>query len=150
MPPGATKSLIERAVAELGTDEALIVLLETFAADGRRDNGLLANAIRKLAIGQRPADGWAGAYEEFSVPLTSFRKRLFAMISPGDARAPLAEYCLNEIEEHRNRLGRINNEPRHPDITSGRPWPNVAAESGVLQEEAAAFWAATLITESPR
>jgi hypothetical protein len=150
MPPGAPKSLIERAVAELGTDEALIVLLETFAADGRRDNGLLANAIRKLAIGQRPADGWAGAYEEFSVPLTSFRKRLFAMISPGDARAPLAEYCLNEIEEHRNRLGRINNEPRHPDITSGRPWPNVAAESGVLQKEAAAFWAATLITESPR
>ncbi len=128
-PPGAPKSLIERAVAGLGTDEALVVLIETFAAEGRRDNGSLANVIRKLAIGQRPADGWAGAYEEFSVPLTDLRKRLFAMVVTGDARAPLAEYCLNEIEEHRDHLGRINDEPRHPDLASGRPWPSVAKEA---------------------
>ena len=128
MPPGAPKSLIERAVAELGTDEALMVLLETFAAEGRRDNGLLANVVRKLAIGQRPADGWAGAYEEFRVPLTDLRKRLFGMVITGDVRAALAEYCLNEIEEHRDHLGRINDEPRHPDLSSGLSWPRAAAE----------------------
>jgi hypothetical protein len=42
-----------------------------------------------------------------------------------DAQSRLAEACLVEIEELRDEHGRVDDEPRHPDISSGQPWPIV-------------------------
>jgi len=86
----------------------------------------LANAIRNMAIGRKPSDEWAGAFEEFGVPLTGLRATLFAMLPANDGRARLAEQCLVAIEEHRDERGRVSNEPRHPDIATGRAWPSQA------------------------
>jgi len=55
---------------------------------------------------------WAGAFEEFSVPLTDLRARLFGMVGGNDAKARLAGRCLIAIEEYRDELGRLPNEPR--------------------------------------
>jgi hypothetical protein len=70
---------------------------------------------------------WPNAYNQFSVPLTALRKALLGMTFANNAESPLAEACLNEIEELRDEYGRINDEPRHPDISSGHPWPREAA-----------------------
>jgi hypothetical protein len=128
MERGRAKAVIESAVGELADEESVITLVEVYAAEGRGDNGHLSSALRALAIGQRPSEDWPGAYVEFSVPLTDLRRHLFAMMAAGGAVARLAEDCLNVIEEHRDALGRINNEPRHPDLAAGRQWPP-AAES---------------------
>ena len=76
-------------------------------------------------FGRRPAEGWPGAFQEFSVSLASLRKDLFGLVVAGGDDASLAESCLNYIEELRDEHGRIDDEPRHPDVRSGRPWPVV-------------------------
>jgi len=88
----------------------------------------VAGAIRNLAIGRRPSKEWAGAVEEFGLPLTGLRARLFAMLPANDARARLAKQCLIAIEEQRDDRGRASSEPRHPDISTGRAWPPEAEE----------------------
>jgi hypothetical protein len=77
---------------------------------------------------RRPAKKAArGTYEEFSAPLTAVRKELFGMLAANDAQSMLAEACLIAIEELRDEHGRIDEEPRHPDVESGRAWPREAS-----------------------
>jgi len=80
--------------------------------------------VRSAALGRRPVEGWsANAYEEFSVSLTELRRELFGLALANDAHSQLAESCLVEIEELRDEHGRVDDEPRHPNIASGHPWP---------------------------
>ena len=47
------------------------------------------------------------------------------MALANNAQSALAERCLVAIDKLRDAYGRIDDEPRHPDIASGRPWPLV-------------------------
>lgn len=39
---------------------------------------VLLDEARRVALGQRPVEGWgSGAYQEFSVSMTALRKQLF-------------------------------------------------------------------------
>jgi hypothetical protein len=98
-----------------------------YAADRRPFDGRLSEEIRNVAVGRRPAIGWPGAFEEFSVPLTALRKELFGLVAADNTQSALAEACLIKIEKLRDRHGRIDDEPRHPDIESGRAWPKEAS-----------------------
>jgi hypothetical protein len=55
--------------------------------------------------------------------LAELRRELFAMVLAKGAQAALAERCLVEIDELYDWHGRIDDEPRHPGIASGEPWP---------------------------
>ena len=88
----------------------------------------VSRVLRNLAVGKRPSEKLGRRHEEFGVPLTALRSRLFGMLPPGDARARLAKECLIAIDEYRDERGRAGDEPRHPDIASGRPWPPEAGE----------------------
>ena len=59
----------------------------------------------------------------YSVAVPELRKQLFAMISSRGEEASLAESCLTAIDKLRDEHGRVEIEPRHPDIESGWPWP---------------------------
>jgi hypothetical protein len=48
---------------------------------------------------------------------------LFGLALTNDTQSRLAESCLVEIEELRDEHGRVDDEPRHPDISSDQPWP---------------------------
>jgi hypothetical protein len=121
---GPAKSLLESALVELADQEILLALIRSYATNKRPYDGGLSHVIRRVALGQRPAEGWvAGAYEEFSVSLAELRRELFGMVLANDAQSPLAERCLVEIENLRDEYGRVDDEPRHPDISSGQPWP---------------------------
>jgi len=124
MSRGPAKSILESALAELADPSIIPALIRGYASDGRSYDGGLSSALRKVALGQRPAEGWgAGAYQEFSVSLTALRAQLLAMAAANDAQSALAERCLITIEKLRDEHGRIDDEPRHPDIGSGRQWP---------------------------
>lgn len=123
---GRAKSILESALIELGDAPVIRALVRGYAADHRPYDGGLSQALRNAALGRRPVEGWgANAYEEFSVSLTELRRELFGMVLANDAKSPLAETCLVEIDELRDEHGRIDDEPRHPDISSGKPWPIV-------------------------
>jgi hypothetical protein len=124
---GQPKAIIESALAELANAPIVLALIRSYAADKRPFDGRLAKTVRGLAVGQRPAGDWPGAYEEFSVSLTAVRKELFGMLAANDAQSMLAEAFLIAIEELRDEHGRIDAEPRHPDVESGRAWPREAS-----------------------
>jgi hypothetical protein len=116
------RGVLEMAMGDLSDEEVFLALFEGHLGRPHAHHGL-SHAIRTLAVGSKPCDTFAGAFEEFGLPLTELRARLFAMTSGNNERAQLAKQCLIEIEEHRDDRGRVSNEPRHPDISSGRSWP---------------------------
>jgi hypothetical protein len=123
---GRAKSILERALIELADVSIILTLIGGYASVGRPYDGNLSRAVRRVALGQRPAEGWGeGAYEEFSVSLAGLRQQLFGIVLANEARSALAERCLISIEKLRDEHGRVADEPRHPDLESGRAWPIV-------------------------
>jgi hypothetical protein len=117
--------ILEAALLELADPDAVLAVLHGMALRGADFDYHLSRSLRKLAIGETPSARLANAVEQFSVPLATFRKQLFALLA--DAKqAPLAQRCLEEIDQLRDEYGRVKDEPRHPDIATGRPWPIVA------------------------
>lgn len=129
MPAGEARAIVERSLLEVATPENVLLVIESYGATGRPYDGNLAKAMRELAVGQRPAEDWPGAFNLFSVPLVGLRKQLFKMMETGDHQAAVAERCLIAIEGLRDEYDRVEDEPRHPDIESGKPWPKEASES---------------------
>jgi hypothetical protein len=127
LPGGDIRRVLEMAMEALTDENVFMALFEGHACDPHAVS-VLARSIRNLAIGSKPSDQWAGAFEEYGIPLTGLRARLFAMLPANDDRARLAKECLITIEEHRDDRGRVSSEPRHPDIASGRAWPPEAED----------------------
>lgn len=123
--PCKARDVLESALLELADPDVLLAVVHSMASRGEDFDHRLSSALRKLAIGQTTSARWLNAVELFSVPLTALRKQLFALLAdPKQAR--LAQRCLEEIDQLRDEYGRIKDEPRHPDIATGRPWPIVA------------------------
>ncbi len=62
-------------------------------------------------------------YTQQGRSLNDARARLFHMISSDPKRSRSAFSLLTEIEVWRLEYGRPTEEPRHPDVRSGQPWP---------------------------
>ncbi len=122
LPPGSTRRVLEMAMNDLPGEDNFMALFEG-NVEAPHPFQHLGGALRNLAISRRPSEQWRGAFEEFGLPLTGIRARLFAMLPANNAHSLLAKQCLLAIEEYRDEKGRINDEPRHPDITTGRAWP---------------------------
>ncbi len=116
-----SKSILEKTLIEISNDAIILRLI-----DCRINEYALYEAIQKIAIGQRSSTDWDGAFEQFSQPLADLRKKLFSIVINNDQTAALAEKCLIKIDELRDEYGHINEETRHPDIISDKPWPKVA------------------------
>lgn len=124
-PAGNVRSTLENAMEDL-TDEDIFMALFEGQVDAPNAIRRLRNALRNLAFGREPSVEWPGAYQEFGKSLRSLRARLFAMLPTNDARANLAKQCLVTIDEFRDDGGHVSDEPRHPDINTGRSWPEAA------------------------
>jgi hypothetical protein len=126
---GRAKVAVARALIEIADSDVVMAMVRSYAADVKPFDGALGEAVRNVAVGRRPAPDWPGAFEEFSVPLTPLRKQLFDLVAAGNEQSTLAEACLIKIDRLRDRYGRIEGEPRHPDIDSGRPWPKEVGQN---------------------
>lgn len=135
---GACKApdALEEALLELAEPDTILAVVHGMSSRGQDCDGRLLHALRKVAIGQTPSARWANAVELFGVPLAAFRKQLFALTAD-HAQARLARRCLEEIDDLRDEYGRINDEPRHPDIASGKPWPMVPEDGFAVTQNAA-------------
>ena len=124
---GGARNILEVALAQIADEAIIFALIRSYASAGRPYGGWIADAIRNVAVGRQPAKDWPGAFEEFSVPLITLRKKLFEMILENKPESALAEACLTAIEAQRDWHGRIEDEPRHPDIASDKAWPLIDA-----------------------
>ena len=75
--------------------------------------------VEAAVLEHRPLGG--DIYEIYGVNAENLRKALFAMIDGPSGE--LAKACLVQIDKLRDEHGRVEFEPRHPDIRMGRPWP---------------------------
>lgn len=119
-----TPDALEEALLNLEDPEAILAVLHGMSSRGADFDSRLSAALRKLAIGETPSQCWPNAVALLGVPLATFRRQVFALMAD-EKLAALARRCLEEIDAFRDEYGRVNDEPRHPDITSGRPWPMV-------------------------
>jgi hypothetical protein len=129
MPLGKSRSLLESVLLESPDSEVVLALVRNYAQHRKPFDGKLAHAISETAVGRHPVADWPGAYKPFSVQLSNLRKELFKMALANNSESALGSAGLNEIEELRDEYGRISEEPRHPDISLGRPWPKEAEET---------------------
>jgi hypothetical protein len=127
LPNGAPRQVLEMSMNEMPDEETFMALFDAHAGTANPMHGV-GRAIWNLAVGRRTVDETSGAFEEFGLPLTELRARLFAMLPGNDGRATLAKMCLIAIDEARDDRGRVYDEPRHPDIASGRAWPTEVDE----------------------
>lgn len=104
----------------------MLTLVRGHATRNKPFSGILYSAVRHLVEGQRPSRTWAETVEMFSRGVPQLRKTLFAMTTGHSAERQLAAACLNAIDLIRDEYGPAESEGRHPDIDSGRPWPDPA------------------------
>jgi len=128
MPLGKAHQMMEMVLLEIADAEIILAFVHNYVRCERGFDGNLARAIHQTAVGKQPVIDLPSAYNEFSISLTTLRKELFSMVLANGSESSLAAACLNEIEELRDEHGRVNDEPRHPNIASGRAWP-IEAES---------------------
>jgi hypothetical protein len=112
-----------------GDTRGVLALAQDRARRQQPYDGILQRAIREAGLAEMPAEGSSSYHELHPVPLTGLRRDLFATLSGTAAEAAVARTCLTAIDELRDDYGAPEFELRHPDITSGRPWPLTTAET---------------------
>jgi hypothetical protein len=121
---GPSKEIVAHAIAEGPDVDGIMLLVREYGAQRRTfRQTVLYEALRHALTGQRPSSHYRGMEEIFGIPLPELRKRLFALIPEGGSLSELAIDCLHAIDDIREHYGEAESEPRHPDITTGRPWP---------------------------
>lgn len=129
LPTSPGKAILEHAIAEDPDADSVLILVRSYAQEGKPFDNLLRFAIENVALGKHESKFRAGVvFKAFSVPIPDLRKRLFAMTNGDTSEGRLATACLTVIDEFRDDYGPAESEPRHPDIDSGRPWPLAAGQ----------------------
>lgn len=112
--------LLAYAVAASPDVDGLVLLIKLEIQSKR--SFLSWRTIDSLVTEHIPVEGSQGTYNVAPIPATELRKRLLAMTTDGGPTDAAAR-CLLHIDELRDEYGMPDSEPRHPDLTSGRPWP---------------------------
>lgn len=122
-PPKA--SLLAGAVAEGDDPQGLFVLVNL--ENRLREPFVSLRAVEGAVSKHVPSEDWRGAFEVLPVAATELRQKLLAMTTDGGPHDAAAR-VLREIDLVRDEHGAPEDEPRHPDLFSGKPWPILAPE----------------------
>ncbi len=122
----SAKSILENAIANAADADGVLLLVRVGAAQDKRfRDTTLYTALRHLLVGRTPIES-SGMQQLYSLPATELRENLFDMVVNGSpAESRLATECLTVIDEIRDDYGHVESEPRHPNITTGVPWPQI-------------------------
>lgn len=113
-------ALLASAVAEGGDPDGLLLLVEL---EQKLQRPLISRRTIQGAVTQHvPSEHWRGAFEVIPVAATELRRRLLAMTADGGPH-DYAARVLREIDRIRDENGGPEDEPRHPDLASGKSWP---------------------------
>ncbi len=112
-------AILAEAVAEGPDEEGLLVLVKCDQGN-RSFRGW--RTIEKAVTEKVPVDGYQNAYNVVPIPAVDLRRKLLAMTTDGGPEDVAARW-LNRIDGIRDEYGLPGGEPRHPDLSSGKPWP---------------------------
>lgn len=124
--PPRLQQMLGLILCEVSDQEIFWASFEQVAqANGEGQYGL-EQILSGLTMGNRPSAQIEGAFEVRGTPAADLRKELFGKLAMDSKQAVAASKCLSWIDDIRDRYGNVVDEPRHPDIRSGRPWPTQA------------------------
>ena len=118
-------ALLANAVAEGDDPDGLILLVEL---ENKLHCRLISwRTIEGVVTEHVPSEHWRGAFDVLPVAATELRKKLLAMTTDGGPHDSAAR-VLRRIDGLRDENGGPEDEPRHPDLASGKPWPILAPD----------------------
>jgi hypothetical protein len=83
-------------------------------------------AVYAVTIDQVPIAEGSYTYNLHPKSVKDVRHALFGKLADELPKAALAKRCLKAIDKLRDEHGIAANDPRHPDVSSGKPWPEEA------------------------
>lgn len=118
-------ALLASAVAEGDDPDGLLLLVDL---ENRLQCSLISwRTIQGAVTEHVPSEHWRGAFDVLPVAATELRKKLLAMTTDGGPHDSAAR-VLREIDRVRDESGAPEDEPRHPDLASGKPWPILVSD----------------------
>lgn len=118
------RGLALQVVENLGEEEQILAALNQISdASPDRAPFHLRQAIENLVTNRVPVEGWPSAYSIVPARAAQLRASLFRMAYEDAGRQNTARALLEWTDELRDEYGRPDDEPRHPNIGSGMPWP---------------------------
>ena len=126
---GKGRAMLENLFGKIGDDEDLVAMVRKYAANGQRYDQRMDRAVYAVAVQQIPVSEGSNSYNIHPASVGAVRKTLFGMLDAKSGEAALAKECLSAIDHLRDEHGIAANDPRHPDVMSGKPWPE---KSGAL------------------
>ena len=112
--------LLARAVAENPDEPGFRALMDLEELTGQRFISL--QTIERLVTKHIPDQNWQGAYAVVPVPADGLRRFLLDLVTDSGPNDAAARY-LSKIDQVRDERGAPVDEPRHPNLDSGKPWP---------------------------
>ena len=126
---GKGRAMLEHLFGEIADENDLVAMVRKYAANGQPYDQRMDRAVYAVAIQQIPVSDGSNSYNIHPASVGAVRKTLFGMLDAKTGEAALAKQCLSAIDHLRDEHGIAANDPRHPDVMSGKPWPE---ESGSL------------------
>lgn len=124
--------LLANAVAEGDDPDKLLLLIEL---ESKLQRSLISSRTIEGAVTEHiPSEQWQGAFEVLPVAATELRRKLLAMTTDGGPRDAAAR-ALREIDRVRDKNGAPEDEPRHPDLASGKPWPILVPDPNAADDD---------------
>jgi hypothetical protein len=120
-----TPAIMQVLPAIIDQKDVLRLLQLCGPSGGDSMSRVVVQGVEKLAVIDRPIEG-TNAYERDASDLSWMRSELFQIYLKKGPLAAFAAKLLGIIDRQRDMYGRSLSEPRHPDISSGAPWPEVA------------------------
>lgn len=85
--------------------------------------GELGRLLEEIFSEHKPAEPEGSSYNVYQRACNRVRERLFEMAVNDERRKKSALSLLISLENRRRQLGRPREEPRHPALATGMPWP---------------------------
>jgi len=122
--PEFNRHVLAKVMEGLGTPEAFAANLNLI--DDTKPHPVprgVWDHLEGAFVGRRPYGQSANAFTLYARAANELRARLFGMVLRDPKRRKSAFVLLGQIEVWRLEYGRPTDEPRHPDLASGQPWP---------------------------
>ena len=122
--PNHMRFLLADCVTRLGARDGVLAGLDLIQDDLSPSipPDLIKN-LEAIFVARQPYENSADTYTLEPQSANDIRSRLFEMAVNDEGRKQSAWSILMQIESWRLEYGRPINEPRHPNIESGIPWP---------------------------
>jgi hypothetical protein len=120
--PAPVQRLLASIFVEMADDDEVWSAAPLVLSNAQQPPHHIDEMIERSVTDRVPVEGWA-AYEIVPTPAAHLRRRLFEMVLHDRLRDRAALRLLVGIDRLRDQYGRPDDEPRHPWLASGVPWP---------------------------